>query len=223
MSLSTQDFLSDLRYALRQLRRSPGFMAVTVLTLAMGIGATSAVFSLFYQVLLRSIPVKQPEQIYKVGKENECCVDNGLQNDWRIFSFDQYKYLRDNTAGIHGMAAVQAGSTNVSARAPGESGAIPVQVRFVSGNYFDVLGVSAYAGRLLRPDDDRKGAAPVAVLSYSMWQTKFHGAANLIGSTVVFSGQPATVVGITARNFFGERNTQNPPGIWMTLSMEPAL
>ena len=89
--------LDDLRYAVRQLRRSSGFSATAILTLALGIGATTAIFTLVYQILLRSIPVSHPEQIYKIGKTIECCDDGSMQGDWRIFSYDLYQQIRDNT------------------------------------------------------------------------------------------------------------------------------
>src|SRR5438874_9174821 len=108
--------LQDVGFGLRRLRRSPGFAATALLTLALGIGATTAIFTLTYQVLLRSMPVEHPEQLYKVGKETTCCVDGGLQGHWSIFSYDLYRTLRDQTPGIDGLAAVQAGSTTVSAR-----------------------------------------------------------------------------------------------------------
>ncbi len=215
--------ISDARYALRQLRRSPGFAATAILTLALGIGATTAIFTLVYQVLLRSIPVSHPEQLYKIGRRIACCVDGGGQNDWRIFSYDLYRQLRDHTAGTDGMAAIQAGANDVSARSEKESAVQPLNVRFVSGNYFSFLGVRTFAGRLLRPDDDREGAAPVAVLSHTIWVSKFHRDPNLVGSTLLLTGHPVTVIGITAEGFLGERNTGDPAGVWMPIAQEPLL
>jgi len=216
--------LQDVRFALRQLRRSPGFAATAILTLALGIGATTAIFTLVYQVILRSIPISHPEQLYKVGKEIECCVDSGLQDDWRIFSYDLYRYLRDQTPGTAGIAAVEAGQITASVHRAGDTAtAQPLQLRFVSGNYFPVLGVQPYAGRLLRPDDDREGAAPAAVISYTLWKTKFAADPHLVGGTLMLTGHPVTVVGITASNFLGERNTQDPAGLWLALAQEPTF
>ncbi len=214
--------LQDIRYALRQLRKSPGFAATAILTLALGIGATTAIFTLVYQVLLRSIPVSHPEQIYKVGKANSSGVSGGLQDDWDMFSYDAYRYLRDQTPGIDGVAAVQAAQTTVSMRRAGA--AAPAQsltMHYISGNYFPVLGVKPYAGRLLSPDDDREGAPPAAVISYTLWQTKFGGDPRLLGSTLLLTGHPVTVVGITAEKFLGERTMQDPPGLWLALAQEP--
>src|SRR5260370_7838129 len=100
--------LQEVQYGFRRLRRSPVFAATALLTLALGIGATTAIFTLTYQVLLRSMPVEHPEQIYKVSKETDCCVTGGLQGDWHLFSYDLYRTLRDHTPGIYGMAATHA-------------------------------------------------------------------------------------------------------------------
>ncbi len=214
--------LADIRYALRQLRKSPGFAATAILTLALGIGATTAIFTLVYQVLLRSIPVSHPEQLYKVGKSNTSGVSGGLQNDWSMFSYEMYRSLRDNTPDTTGVAAVQSAITTVSARKPGNADAAqPLTAHFISGNYFSVLGVKPYAGRLLSPEDDREGAPPTAVVSYTLWQTKFGADPRLVGSTLLLTGHPVTVVGIAAAGFLGERAMQDPPGVWLPLAEEP--
>jgi predicted permease len=215
--------LQDVRYGFRRLRRSPGFATTAILTLALGIGATTAIFTLTYQVILKSMPVEHPEQLYKVGKEIECCVDGGMQNDWRIFSYDLYRHLRDQTPGIEGMAAEQAGTIEISARRKGDAAAQSLQVRVVSGNYFSVLGVRPFAGRLLRPEDDREGAPAVAVISHAIWQTKFHGDPSLVGETIMLTGHPVTIVGISAEEFLGGHNTANPQGVWLALAQEPML
>jgi predicted permease len=215
--------LQDLRHGLRRLRHAPGFTLTALATLALGIGATTAIFTLAYQVILRSMPVEHPEQLYKVGREIECCVDGGLQGHFRIFSYDLYRALRDQTPGIDGLAAVQAGSNAVSARRPGDSAGQPLDVRFVSGNYFSVLGVKPFVGRLLAPENDREGAAPVAVLSHAIWQSKFNSDPSVVGSSVMFSGHPFTILGIAAESFLGERNTGDPAGVWIPLAMEPIL
>ena len=219
-----QTIWQDMQYALRQLRRAPGFMATAILTLALGIGATTAIFTLVYQVMLRSIPVQHPEQLYKIGKNIEQGVNGGLEDDWWIFSDDLYKYFRDHTPGTEGMAAVQSGADTLSARRPNDNGvAQSVRSKFVSGNYFSLLGVQAYAGRVLGTDDDREGAAPAAVMSYNLWREKFGADRSLVGSTVMLTGHPVTIVGITNPTFFGERNSQDPAGLWMPLAAEPTF
>ncbi len=219
-----QIIVQDIRYALRQLRKSPGFAATAVLTLALGIGATTAIFTLVYQVMLRSIPVSHPEQLYKVGKTNDCCVTGGLQDDWTIFSYDLYKYLRDQTPGTDGIAAVDAAQDTVSARLSQDRGAAkPLAIRFVSGNYFSVLAVRPGQGRLLTDADDREGAAPTAVISYAMWKSRFAADPRLVGSTLLLTGQPVTIVGITAPAFQGERETPDAAGVWVPLTQEPIV
>jgi predicted permease len=218
-----ESILQDLRHGLRRLRRAPGFTVTALATLALGIGATTAIFTLTYQVILRSMPVEHPEQLYKVGKEIECCVDGGLQGHWRIFSYDLYRTLRDETPGIDGLAAVQAGSTTVSGRRKGDSAAQTLDVRFVSGNYFSVVGVKPLAGRLLTPEDDREGAPPAAVISHAIWQSKFSSDPSLVGSSVMLTGHPVTIVGITAESFLGDRNDGDPAGVWLPLAQEPVL
>jgi len=218
-----ETILQDLRHGLRRLRRAPGFTLTALITLALGIGATTAIFTLTYQVILRSLPVEHPEQLYKVGKEIECCVDGGLQGHWRIFSYDLYRTLRDETPGIDGLVAVQAGSTTVSARRKNDSAAQTLDVRFVSGNYFSVIGVKPLAGRLLTPEDDREGAPPVAVISHAIWQSKFSSDPGLVGSSVMLTGHPVTIVGVTAENFLGDRNGGDPAGVWLPLAQEPVL
>ncbi len=220
--------IADIRFALRRLRKSPGFAATAILTLALGIGATTAIFTLVYQVLLRPLPISHPQQLYKVGRANTSGVNGGLQGDWSNFSYEAYRYLRDETPGVAGIAAVQSGITTVSARRAGNaadpSPAVqPLTMHFLSGNYFQVLGVKPYAGRLLTPDDDREGAPPAAVMSYTLWQTKFGGDPRIVGSTLLLTGHPVTLVGITAADFLGERAMQDPPGLWLPLAQEAAF
>lgn len=218
-----RSILQDVRYGFRRLKNSPGFAVTAILTLALGIGATTAIFTLVYQVLLRSMPVEHPEQLYKVGQGIECCVDGGLQGHWRIFSYDLYRTLRDQTPGVDGMAASEAGSITVSARRKGDEAAQPLSVRMVSGNFFSVLGVRPLAGRLLRPEDDREGAPAVAVISYPIWQSKFHGDPSIVGETMMLTGQPVTIVGISDQRFFGNYNAANPVGVWLALAQEPTF
>lgn len=216
-----ETIFQDLRHGLRRLRRAPGFTLTALATLALGIGATTAIFTLTYQVILRSMPVEHPEQLYKVGKEIECCVDGNQQGHWRLFSYDLYRTLRDETPGLDGLAAVQAGSVTVSSHRKGDSTGQVLEVRFVSGNYYTVVGVKPFAGRLLTPEDDREGAPPVAVISHAIWQSKFSSDPTLVGSSVMLSGHPVTIVGITAENFLGERNDGDPAGVWLPLNLEP--
>ena len=171
----TQQLLQNLRYALRQLRRSPGFAVTAVLTLALGVGATTAIFTLIYQVMLRPLPVQAPEQLYKLGARYDCCYNHGsLFGDWTLFSYDQYLNFRSHLSGFSSMAAVEAGQRPVGMRPQNSTeAAVPAQVQFVSGNYFSTLGVTAAQGRALQPSDDQRGTQPRVVLSYNLWQRRF--------------------------------------------------
>src|ERR1700722_4645668 len=132
--------MRDIRYALRQFARAPVFTATAVLTLALGIGATTAIFTLVHAVLLNSLPVAKPGELYRVGDLEHCCVNGGLQRDWSLFSYDKYEKFRDNTPGFVELAAFQSGSVLVGARRSGTSQpARSIRAEFVSGNYFTMF------------------------------------------------------------------------------------
>ena len=151
--------LWDLRYGLRTLRKSPGFTAVAVLTLALGIGATTAIFTLIQQVMLRSLMVTRPDQIWRIGDSDRCCFANGYtqgngdvsQNSWEFFSWEAYKHLRANTPAFENLAAFQVGEANAYLAVRRAGSSAPVETRngeYVSGNFFQTFGVSAWRGRL---------------------------------------------------------------------------
>jgi predicted permease len=215
--------MKDVRYALRQFLNAPIFTATAVLTLALGIGATTAIFTLVHAVLLNSLPVAKPGELYRVGDVENCCVNGGLQDDWALFSYDKYEMFRDNTPGFVEMAAFQAGHDLVGARRAGSSQpAQSMRTEFVSGNYFPMFGIGPYAGRVLMPDDDRKSASPVAVISYRAWQQNFGGDPAVVGGAFTFNGQPITVVGVAPPAFFGDRLT-DPAAFWIPLADEPLI
>ena len=215
--------MKDIRYALRQFAHAPIFTVTAVLTLALGIGATTAIFTLVHAVLLNSLPVAKPSELYRVGNIENCCVNGGLQDNWSLFSYDKYKTFRDNTPGFVELAAMQAGNDLNGVRRSGSTQpAQSMHTEFVSGNYFTMFGVGPYAGRVLTPQDDRKGADPVVVISYRAWQQKYGGDRSVVGSSFSFNGQPFTVVGIAAPGYFGDR-LQEPPAFWVPLSLEPLI
>src|SRR5271156_2476096 len=149
----------DVRYAMRQFAHAPGYTATAVLTLALGIGATTAIFTLVHAVLMKSLPVAKPSELYRIGDNENCCVNGGLQDDWSLFSYDKYKMFRDQTPGFVELAAFQSRSDMVGARRVGSNQpAEPQRSEFVSGNYFAMFGIGAYAGRVLTMQDDHKGA-----------------------------------------------------------------
>ena len=135
--------MQDLRYGLRRLRQSPGFTVVCVITLALGIGANTAVFTLVNAVMLKSLPVANPKELYRLGNDNNCCVIGGFQDNWGIFSYSLYQQFRDHTPEFSEMAAFQSGLPSLSVRRNGTTGpAEPYVGEFVSGNYFRVLGLT---------------------------------------------------------------------------------
>jgi predicted permease len=215
--------MKDIRYALRQFINAPVFTATAVLTLALGIGATTAIFTLVHAVLLNSLPVARPSELYRVGDVENCCVNGGLQDDWALFSYDKYKTFRDNTPGFVEMAAFQAGHDLVGVRRAGSSQpARSMRSEFVSGNYFAMFGIGPYAGRVVMPHDDRKGASPVAVISYHAWQQKFGADPAVVGAAFSLNGQPFTVVGIAPPGFFGDR-LADPPEFFIPIADEPLI
>ena len=215
--------MKDIRYALRQFAAAPVFTATVVLTLALGIGATTAIFTLVHAVLLNSLPVANPSELYRVGDIENCCVNGGLQDDWSLFSYDKYKTFRDNTEGFSELAAFQSGGDLIGVRRSGTSQpAQSMRSEYVSGNYFIMFGIGPYAGRVFTPDDDRKGASPVAVISYRAWQQKFGGDRTLVGSSVSMNGQPFTIIGIAPSGFFGDR-LENPAAFWIPINAEPLI
>ena len=214
----------DVRYGIRMLARNPGFTAAAVLTLALGIGANTAIFTLVHGVMLKSLPVANPKQLYRVGNDDNCCVIGGFQDNWGIYSYSLYQQLRDHTPEFNELAAFQGGEESLSARRAGSSGAAqPYGGEFVSGNYFQMFGVGSFLGRVITPADDKPGAAPVAVMSYRAWQQNFGGDPSVIGSTFFINTMPYTVAGIAAPGFFGDRLQSDPPDFWLPLHNEPAL
>src|SRR6202040_3222165 len=174
-----------------QFLNAPVFTVTAVLTLALGIGATTAIFTLVHAVLLNSLPVAKPSELYRVGNVENCCVNGGLQDNWSLFSYDKYRTFRDNTPGFVELAAFEAGGHLVGVRRAGTSQpAQSMRTEFVSGNYFAMFGIGPYAGRVLVPDDDRKGAFPVAVISYRAWQQQFGGDPSIVGGSLTLNGQP---------------------------------
>ncbi len=214
----------NFRYALRQFRLSPVFTAAAVLTLALGIGGTTAIFTLIHAVMLRSLPVSDPGRLYRVGEGDECCVEGGPQDTWGMFSFPLYERLKTEAPEFEEVTAFQAGRWRLGVRRQGvESLARPLRSEYVTGSYFSTLGVRAFGGRLFTPDDDKPSAPPVAVLSHRVWQTAYASDPSVVGSTFVAEGHPLTVIGVAPAGFFGETLESDPPDIWLPLPQEPMM
>lgn len=216
-------FFQDLRYALRQLRNAPVFSLTAVITLALGIGANTAVFTLVHEVLLKSLPVADPHGLYRVGDKYNCCIEGDMQDDWTMFSYPLYEYLRDHTPEYEQLAASQTNRPDLSVRRQGATTAESFEGELVSGNYFSVLGLHPFAGRLLSPADDQPAAPPVAVMSFRAWQEKYGLDQSLIGSNLTVNGLSMTLVGIAPPGFYGDRRESDPPDFWMPISFEPQL
>jgi len=215
----------DVRFAFRMLRKNPGFTTVAILTLALGIGANTAIFTLVQKILLRSLPVANPSQLYRVGDRSDCCYYQNYQNadgDFDLFSYDLYQHFKETAPEFEQLAAVQAGGGAYDVRS-GAAPAVRLRGEYVSGNYFSTLGVGAFAGRPFSDNDDTPGAASAIVLSYRSWQTNFAGDPGIVGSTVDIETHPFTVVGIAPPGFFGDRVIAFPPDFWLPLSSEPAM
>ncbi|MGB7169369.1 MAG: ABC transporter permease, partial [Acidobacteriaceae bacterium] len=216
--------LEDIRYALRQFFKTPGFTITAILTLALGIGATTAVFTLINVVLLKSLPVAKPSELIRIGDNENCCINAGMADDWSLFSTEQYREFRDHTPGFSNLAAFQAGRTTLGVRRVGsDHPSEPLGGEFVSGNAFQTFGLTAWAGRLLEPSDDHKGAAPVAVMSYRTWQQKYGKDPTVVGASFLINGNAFTVVGIAPPGYYGERLTSDPPSFWIPLSDSPLV
>jgi predicted permease len=218
------NLLSNVRYALRQFRLSPIFTVAAVLTLALGIGGTTAIFTLIHAVMLRSLPVADPGRLYRVGSGDDCCVEGGPQDKWGMFSYSLFEHLKKEAPEFEEVAAFQAGRWRVGARREGvESLARPLRSEYVTGNYFSTLGVGAFGGRVLTPEDDKPSAPPVAVLSHRVWQTIYASDPSVVGSTFAIEGHPFTVIGVAPAGFFGETLQSDPPDIWLPLQQEPMV
>jgi predicted permease len=213
--------LSDLRYALRQMHRAPVLTVTVMLTLGLGIGATTAIFSLIHAVMLKSLPVADPHSLYRIGTGKTCCYSGDPQGEWGIFSYDFYQRLRRSSPQFEQVAAFQAKPDVVSVRhGSHQAQAQALICSYVSGNYFQTFGIRPFAGRLFTFADDTRDAPPVVVLSYSAWQRDFSGDPSVIGSTVTIEDMPFTIVGVTPPGFFGETLTSTPPSLWVTLRAE---
>ena len=217
--------MQDLRFAIRHLLKSPSFAITVILTIALGIGANTAIFTLLHSVLMKSLPVVDPKTLYRVGDRDDCCVNGGFQNDdgdFDLFSYPLYKHIQQTSPEFEQLAAMQSGQDTFAVRR-GSEPAKSQRSEFVSGNYFSTFGIGAFAGRPLTPTDDVTGAAPAAVMSYQAWQSDYGSDPGIVGSSVYIQGQPVTIVGIAPRGFFGDRLRPNPPAIWLPLAIEPVI
>jgi predicted permease len=217
---------ADLRDALRQLLKAPGFTATAVITLALGIGATTAIFTLIHQVMLKSLPVAKPEELWRIGDKIRCCNWGGYlqgeDGDFSLFSWEAYKNFRARTPEFTDLAALQAGNAPLGVRREGSQAAADTRNgEWVSGNFFRTLGVQPWIGRLMTDADDQEGAPPVAIMSYRIWKEKYGSDPSVVGASYQINGHPFTVIGVAAAGFYGAKLAGGGmPDFWLPLTTE---
>src|SRR6202453_4248961 len=218
--------LADLRDALRQLRKAPGFTTTAVITLALGIGATTAIFTLIHQVMLKSLPVTKPEELWRIGDQVRCCnwggYTQGEDGDFSLFSWEAYKNFRSQTPEFTDLTALQAGNAPLGVRKAGSRAQADTRNgEYVSGNFFRTLGVQPWLGRLMTDADDQEGAPPVAVMSYRIWKGKYGSDPSVVGASYQINGHPFTVIGVAAPGFYGAKLAGGGmPDFWLPLTTE---
>jgi predicted permease len=211
-----ETLVQDLRYGLRMLRRSPGFTAVAVLSLSLGIGANTAIFSVIDALMLKRLPVRHPEQLVTLRHTFQGRSDSA--------SYHAYQRFRDITQFFSAVAAVcHVDRYNVTINPGNNWDPAQVRVGVATGDYFSTLGVNAALGRVFTPDDDRvPGGNPVTVISHSYWERKFARASDVVGRTLVLNGTTYTVLGVTPAGFSGEW-VGRPTDFWLPMSMMPRV
>lgn len=204
-----ESLIADLRQAIRGLRATPGFALVAVLSLGLGIGANTAIFSLVNSVILKSLPVARPEQLVKIAMDGE-------END--VLTNPLWEQIRDHVGVFDGIFAFSSERLNLAASGQARMTA----GEFVSGQFFSTLAVQPAAGRLLQPADDRRGCAAIAVLSYGFWQSEYGGAGDVVGRQLLLNRQPFTIVGVARQGFTGVEIGMFPQ-IYVPLCSEPLI
>ncbi len=210
----------DLRYAFRMMKGSPGFTLVAVLSLALGIGGNTAIFSLMNAVMLRSLPVQEPDRLVLFGPGHWVGIIDDLPNrNWQLFSYPFYRQVQRENRVFSGVTAMMSLPNDTRAFIGGSAESEPVQTRLVAGTYFSVLGVNAIAGRTFTDAEDQTpGADPVAVMSYSWWQRRFARDPSAIGKTLKIGSTVCKVIGVAAPDFFGT-SVGESPDLWIPLAM----
>ena len=222
-----ETLFKDIRYGFRGLLKRKAFAAIAVLTLALGIGANTAIFTLVNAVMLKSLPVHKPEELVLFSDttgEGTSLEDSPRTGVWRRFSYASYEYFRNHNQSFQELAATRSGPSRLSVRQTESqaTAAARAQGHLVTGNYFSVLGTRAMRGRVLTPDDDKPGAQPAAVISHRYWEQELNSDPATVGKNFIINGTNFTVVGITPPEFFGER-VRRPPDFWIPLSFHPQI
>jgi predicted permease len=213
----------DLRLAARRLRQRPGFTLVVILILALGLGVNTAVFTLVHAAMLQELPVAKPHELVRLGDDDNCCVNSGLQDSYSLFSNAAYEQLRGRSPELAALTAFQAHVRPTGIRRFGAAGTDSLPAQYVAANYFELFGVRPAAGRLLEPADDRAGAPPVFVMSHRAWAGRFASDPALVGAAFLVAGRPMTLVGVAEPRFFGDTVVPDPAAVWLPLGQEPYL
>jgi len=219
-----EELAQDVKYGLRMLRKAPGFTAVAVLTLALGIGANTAIFSFIEAVILKSLPVHNPKELVLFGPGDGSGNSDGFPGyDMNLFSYSMYRTMQQKCSVFSGVAAIASFDYNEHALIGQGSAMEPVDVQLVSGTYFSVLGVNPAAGRLLSDTDDRVlGGSPIAVASYGWWTRRFGRDPAVLGKTIRIGGTVYSIVGVAQAGFQG-MTVGDSPDVWIPLQMADAI
>src|SRR5690349_5933034 len=216
--------LQDIRYGIRMLLKKPGFTLVAVISLALGIGANTAIFSLLDAVLIKTLPVHEPQQLVLFGNAQSMGMTTGFPDgSTDLFSYPFYRQVQQRTDLFSGVASLLSIPWNVHGFVNGSGDIEQMQVQLVSGSYFPVLGVNAGLGRVLtEADDQTPGAHPVAVVSYAWWQQRLGADPTAVGKTITIDNVAYTIVGVAPREFFGT-TVGSAPDLWIPLAMEKQM
>jgi len=217
----------DIRYGFRGLLKRKGFALIAVLTLALGIGANTAIFTLVNAVMLKSLPVYKPEELVLFSDttgEGTSMEDSPHAGAWQRFSYSSYDYLRSHNQSFQDIVAVRSGESRLSVRRTDSqaNAAVRAQGHLVTGNYFSLLGVRALRGRMLTPEDDNPSAQPAAVISHRYWEQQLNNDPNAVGKSFIINGINFTIAGVAPPEFFGIR-VRRPPDFWLPMSFQPQI
>jgi predicted permease len=218
----------DVSFSLRMLCKSPGFTIVAVLTLSLGIGANAAIFTLLHAVMMKNLPVADPDTLVRIGDALSSGVGISTPDDgkYSLFPTGAWRLMKEQTPEFEELAAIQSGFEGrpiTVRRDRGDAVARSATGEFVSGNYFRTFGLRPKAGRLLIDSDDVAGAPMVAVMSYYAWQRDYAGDASIVGGAFWINTHPVTIVGIAPAGFYGDRLSSSPPDFYLPIETMPSL
>jgi predicted permease len=229
---SIENLLQDLRLSVRRLAKSPGFTSIALLSVALGIGANTAIFTLLDQLLLRELPVKNPQQLVTFGNSDSEGVAGGIDlGQFGYYPWYFARQLEENSGPFQGIAAFASFSYKASVRLPASEGAseqsrsaIVAPVNVVSGNYFRVLGTQPFLGRAIGPSDAAiPGSGAVVVLSYDFWRRSLSSDPTIVGKTIILNRVPFAVIGVMPKSFQGIKLELEPTAMWAPVTMQPAI